>query len=120
MLLPLMIVAHSIFHRLDRKDMYRHQLPRIYELLDLIRNPDLESTKSGATVLCEVKTFSPSDPEVRARLHHGGDLYGERLPSEFFNKLTKVINEAVAQLQAHDKTGSARRIVFIVPYFDCL
>ena len=85
--------------------------------------PDIEATKDGRRVLCEVKTINISDDEAgRRRLFYTGTPVASRTPTElglpYLSKLSKTLANAVRQLNAADPTSAARRIVFAVLNFD--
>lgn len=85
--------------------------------------PDIEATKDGRRVLCEVKTINISDDEAgRRRRVYAGTPVASRTPSElglpYLSKLSKTLTSAVRQLDAVDSTHEARRIVFAVLNFD--
>ena len=85
--------------------------------------PDLQATKHGALVLCEVKTINISDAEAgRRRRVYAGIPVASRTPTElglpYLSKLSKTLANAVRQLDAADPTRAAQRIVFAVLNFD--
>jgi hypothetical protein len=83
-----------------------------------VKTPDLEGYLDSRTVLCEVKSLSPSQDEIRIRTEGGVSGIAIRLDDGFFRKLHSDISKAKEQLEAYDPTGEARRYVYIIPRFD--
>jgi len=80
--------------------------------------PDLEASCDKGPILCETKTVSESDDEIRARVEGKGLYSSGSLPREFLTKLTDIIAGAARQLSAYRAKDEARRIVFLVPNFN--
>jgi hypothetical protein len=72
----------------------------------------------GADVLCEAKTINRSEREVVARTQKGVSSVSNRLPTEFFTKLTSTIRRADQQMAASSSAPDIKRIVYLVVNFD--
>jgi hypothetical protein len=83
------------------------------------RTPDIEGTRQGALVMCEVKTINLSDVEVEAR-HNQSTVrgVGSGLSERFFRKLDLDIDVALAQLRSHDLRDRAQYVIYINIDFD--
>jgi hypothetical protein len=82
------------------------------------QTPDLEASTDGGLVLCEIKTISESDGEIRARVESKGVYGSNRLPEQFLAKLSATIAGASRQVNAYRAGEQARRILFLVVNFD--
>jgi hypothetical protein len=85
--------------------------------------PDIEATREGQRVLCEVKTINISDDEAgRRRRVYSGTPVARRTPTElgaqYLSKLSRTLANAVRQLDASDPERMARHIVFCILHFD--
>jgi hypothetical protein len=83
-----------------------------------METPDLEGSKAGRTVLCEVKTIAVSEDEIEARCGGTGSYTGPGLGEGFFAKLLSDIAKARNQMDAYGGDSPARKIVYIVVEFD--
>ncbi len=83
-----------------------------------LRTPDLEAVLGPERILCEVKTVSISQEEVRARNDFTVRSIAIRLEGGFFRKLRSDILDAKDQMHAYDAMGTAQRYVYINPCFD--
>jgi hypothetical protein len=88
------------------------------------KTPDLEASRDGRRVLCEVKTFNVADEEAeyRAAVARGEISVRDtesRLDDGFLvGKLTATLDRAVTQLDAEDPQREASRYVFCVINFN--
>jgi hypothetical protein len=80
--------------------------------------PDLEGELDGRVVLCEVKTISASDDEIRHRRDGTVRSSGPDLGHGFFEKLSSDLEKARRQADAYKADSAARKIAYIVIDFD--
>jgi hypothetical protein len=82
------------------------------------KTPDLRAKLGSVDVLCEAKTINRSEREVVARTRNGVSSVANRLPTEFFTKLTSTIRRADQQMAASSSAPDIKRIVYLVINFD--
>ena len=85
--------------------------------------PDLGALQGGRPVFCEVKTINRSYDEAKKQRRIAKGVFEVESPSlnldeGFLRKLRAALNKALEQLDAADPERQARRIIFIMPYFD--
>jgi hypothetical protein len=80
--------------------------------------PDLEGELKNCRVLCEVKTVSISEIEVKRRQTCGVGSTTGSLEVGFFTKLSSALLKAKSQLESFDGSAGVRRIAFLVLDFD--
>jgi hypothetical protein len=68
--------------------------------------------------LCEVKTINPSEIEASRRLTGGVGISTDHLNEQFFGKLRSTVDHATKQMKDYNPDGLARRIAYVVIYFD--
>jgi hypothetical protein len=115
-----------LFDRLNQAKAYNYLKRGAYEGVKFIptssrpgrKTPDLEASKSGRRVLCEVKTVNPSEVEVHRRASGGVGIVSDRLEPGFFRKLTSDLAEAKVQMTAFDARPDVRKLVYVIINFD--
>jgi hypothetical protein len=81
------------------------------------KTPDLRAKLGSVDVLCEAKTINRSE-RVVARIRNDVRSVSNRLPTEFFTKLTSTIGRADQQMAAYSSAPDIERIVYLVVNFD--
>jgi hypothetical protein len=82
------------------------------------KTPDLRAKLGSVDVLCEAKTINRSERAVVARIRNDVSSVANRLPTEFFTKLTSTIRRADQQMAASSSAPDIKRIVYLVVNFD--
>lgn len=82
------------------------------------RTPDLEASERDRRVLCEVKTINRSEGAVHRFANNDVFDVSDHLPTEFFEKLERVLNEALDQMSAYCSQADTWRIAYVIVNYD--
>ena len=114
----------AAFSELNEAKAYNFLVRRGYTAVEFIprridaKTPDLCAKAGCIDVLCEAKTINRSERVVSTQSQSIACAVSNRLPVEFFTKLSSTIRRADQQMAAFSSAPQLKRIIYLVINFD--